>query len=98
MLGNQWLFLLKNSVLGFILNSNDMTIRLPDQKIEEESFWGAMCYRLKTGNKDTSTNFGHIVSCFLGIQYGYLHYRYLEANKVDVLKEIKNIFISCCSC
>ena len=37
--------------------------------------------------KDTSTNFGHIVSCFLGIQYGYLHYRYLEANKVDVLKE-----------
>ena len=76
--------------LGFILNSVSMTIRLPPVKA---AIVQQACENLP--NKDNPTIravgsvIGLIVSSLPGVQFGELHYRYLEHNKIETLQANK---------
>ena len=76
--------------LGFLLNSTSMTIRLPPGKAANVQ---QACENLL--NRDNSTIrevarvIGLIVSSFPGVQFGELHYRYLEHDKIVALQDNK---------
>ena len=80
--------------LGFILNSVLMTIRLPPVKAASVR---QACENLFNQDNPTIREvarvIGFIVSSFPGVQYGELHYRYLEHNKIEALHD--NCRISC---
>ena len=76
--------------LWFILNSVLMTIRLPPVKAATVR---QACENLFNQDNPTIREvacvIGLIVSSFPGVQYGELHYRYLEHNKIEALHDNK---------
>ena len=77
-------------ILGFVINSIDMTIRLPVSKAEHVksscmSLFGASVFTIR----ELAHVIGLLVSSFPGVQFGRLHYRHLELDKVEALKVSK---------
>ena len=73
--------------LGFVLDSNDMTVTPTESKIQRIV---AACKCLLTKHNPTIAEvaevIGLIVSNFPGAQYGPQHYRSLESDKTQALK------------
>ena len=76
--------------LGLILNSVSMTIHLPTVKAATVQ---QACENLFNQDNPTIREVAHvirlIVSSFPGVQFGELHYRYLEHNKIEALQAHK---------
>ena len=76
--------------LGFLLNSNSMTIRLPPRKATTVR---QACENLLTQSNPTIREvaqvIGLLVSSLPGVQFGELHYRHLERNKILALQANK---------
>ena len=76
--------------LGFIINSNDMTVTLTEKR--KQKLIDA-CQKLKTEGKipirQVAACIGLMVSSFLAIPHGPLFYRELEKCKIKALKEHK---------
>ena len=73
--------------LGNIIDSSSMTVKLPEEKIKRTI---EECHALIKKSKATirlvSRVIGLLVSSFSAVEYGSLHYRNLEMNKIDALK------------
>ena len=73
--------------LGFVLDSNDMTVTPTESKIQKVV---TACQHLLPKPQPTITEvaelIGLLVSNFPGAQYGPLHYRSLESDKIQALK------------
>ncbi|KAK3092616.1 hypothetical protein FSP39_005025 [Pinctada imbricata] len=73
--------------LGFILNSKEMTVRLPREKVHNIQ---ALCRKMRFSDEveilQVSQLLGLMVASFPGVEYGSLYYRRLENDKVDALK------------
>ena len=73
--------------LGFLLNSKSMTVSLTARKKENLL---SKCTQLLKARKLTiravAELIGLIVSSFTAVEFGRLHYRHLELNKVQALK------------
>ena len=75
--------------LGFVLSSVTMTVKLTDAKISK---YVKLCKGFLTVNKkhkirDVASLIGKLTSTFPGVQYGPLHYRHLEQDKTEALKQ-----------
>ena len=73
--------------LGNIIDSSSMTVKLPEEKIKriiEECH--ALIKKSKATIRLVSRVIGLLVSSFSAVEYGPLHYRNLEMNKIDALK------------
>ena len=83
----------KLKYLGFWLISENMTVTLTEEKIEIVK---TTCKNLKSEQEFTIRKLaqviGKLVSCFLAVQWGRLHYRNLERLKTFSLKENKGNF------
>ncbi len=79
--------------LGFIINSHDLKISLPQSRKDEIK---NLCKRILGRKKDTirkvSELIGKIVAAFPGAQYGMLHYRELEKEKTAALVQNRGNF------
>lgn len=76
--------------LGFLINTNTMMIRLPEEKINKIISMGEriMCSTyLKI--RDLAVFIGNLVASFPAVNHGPLYYRYLEKNKEQSLKDCK---------
>lgn len=73
--------------LGFIINTIDMTIKLPTDKMQKVKL---ECEVLLSYAQPTIRQVAHVigilVSSFPAVQYGALHYRNLEKEKIRALK------------
>ena len=73
--------------LGFLLNSKSMTVSLTARKKEHLL---SKCKHLLKARKltirEVAELIGLIVSSFTAVEFGRLHYRHLELNKVQALK------------
>lgn len=77
--------------LGFIINSQDMTVKLPKRK--QEHFLNActlMLKKYKCSIRELSELLGNIIATFPAAQYGYLHYRVIEGVNILALKANNN--------
>ncbi len=76
------------SHLGFIINSETMQVTL---SVDKRDRIQDMCTALYTKDTDTIRNvakvIGSIVACFSAVELGPLHYRALEREKSEALKE-----------
>jgi len=76
--------------LGFEIDSVTMTVKLTQRKIEEIM---GQCLSLKRKRKITihevASLIGKLVAAFPGVQYGALHYRELEKNKIAALRRTR---------
>ncbi|XP_068713259.1 uncharacterized protein [Montipora foliosa] len=75
--------------LGFVLSSVTMTVKLTDAKISK---YVKLCKGFLTVNRkhkirDVASLIGKLTSTFPGVQYGPLHYRHLEQDKTEALKQ-----------
>lgn len=79
--------------LGFVLNSNQMTIRLSTEKQQSMK---TLCLEIISSPKITIRKLacviGKIVSSFPAVKYGKLHYRELEIEKISALKNNQGNF------
>ena len=74
--------------LGFIVSSTEMTVRLTEKKINK---YVKLCRDFASANKvhkirDVASLIGKLTSTFPGVQFGPLHYRNLERDKIEALK------------
>ena len=74
--------------LCFVLSSINMTVKLTDKKIEK---YIALCCQFISSRKrhtirDVASLIGKLTSTFPGVQYGSLHYRSIERDKLNALK------------
>ena len=81
----------KIEYLGFVVSSIDMTVRLTEEKV---SAIIKRCRDFSRVNKEHSIRevaslVGTLISTFPGVQYGPLHYRSLDRDKMDALKRCK---------
>ena len=78
----------KLTYLGFVLNSEDMTVSI---SIEKAAKIKTNCQNLITQKhfsiRDLARVIGQIVACFPGTKFGPLHYRQLEKLKSKALKQ-----------
>ena len=77
----------KLQFLGFLIDSIKMIVTLPEEKIKKVS--EACLQLLKKSNasiQELASVIGLIVSTFSAVQYGKLHYRCLELQKINALK------------
>lgn len=76
-----------SNLLGFILNSEDMTLRLPEAKMHEIK---QLCSELRLSQSTTIRQvakvIGKLVAAFPAVLYGPLFYRSIEKDKVVALK------------
>lgn len=81
------------TMLGFVLNSETMTVTLTDDKKQRIK---SMCKLWKencSGSiKDLAKLIGSLVASLPGVEYGPLHYRDLEVLKTDLLRVHKGNF------
>ena len=79
----------KISYLGFEIESKSMVVTLPDEKKKEKIVLQAKSLLQKS--EDTIRNvaevIGSLVACFPAVQTGPLHYRNLEKEKDDALRQ-----------
>lgn len=79
--------------LGFILNSVNMTVALPDVKIEHVKRCStAVLCRCHNSIRDIAKLIGIFVSCCPAVQFGQLYTRYLEMDKIAALRVSKGDF------
>lgn len=83
----------KLSFLGFVLDSQHMTVRPKPKRIESalneiQKFKG----KHKKTIRDLAHIIGILVSLFPGVKYGPLHYRDMEKLKISLLKKYKGNF------
>ena len=72
--------------LGFLLNSNSMTIRLPPRKaITVKQACENLLNQSNPTIREVARVIGLLVSSLPGVQFGELHYRHLERNKISAL-------------
>ena len=84
--------------LGFILNSDSMSINLSTDKIEKVKLMTQRFLRDKAFTiRSVAQLIGVLVSCFPGMAYGPLYYRYLERDKSLALKRSRGDFEACMS-
>jgi len=74
--------------LGFVVSSTDMSVKLTEEKMNTIV---NRCKDFLNGNKEhtireVASLVGTIVSTFPGVQFGPLHYRHLEREKIEALK------------
>ena len=90
---SQFLPVTEIKFLGFILNSNDMTVTLP---IDKKQKIVDLCnkYLLDSSSKirDIASLIGLLISSLPGVQYGALFCRYLELCKISALKHSRGNF------
>ena len=73
--------------LGFIINSNQMKVFLPQAKKKEiKEICNNLLMQEKSTIKIVSTVIGKMVAAFPAVQYGILNYRALEKDKIEALK------------
>ena len=76
--------------LGFLLNSNSMTIRLPRRKaINVRQACENLLNQSNPTIREVAQVIGLLVSSLPGVQFGELHYRHLERNRILALKANK---------
>ena len=76
--------------LGFLLNSILMTIRLlPQKAVTVQQACATLLTQDNPTIREVARVIGLIVSSFPGVQFGELHYRYLEHNKIEALQANK---------
>ena len=82
--------------LGFVLNSETMTIRLTPKRIRKIK---ERCSRILKNDRISvhklSQAIGLMVASFPGVRYGKLHYRGCDNEKIRVLRENANDFQAC---
>ena len=84
--------------LGHIINSIEMTVSLPDRKTQ-----ALLCMCMQAICSPTfpirhlATIIGKLISCFLVLPHGRLHYRSLERLKVNSLKRSKGSYNAYCT-
>ena len=79
--------------LGFLLNSDSMTIRLPSKKITQiVGQCKTLLERPKLQIRDLASFIGTVVATFPAVHYGPLYYRELEFDKICALKMNKGNF------
>ncbi|XP_068723943.1 uncharacterized protein [Montipora capricornis] len=81
----------KIEYLGFVVSYIDMTVRLTEEKV---SAIIKRCRDFSRVNKEHSIRevaslVGTLISTFAGVQYGPLHYRSPDRDKMDALKRCK---------
>ncbi|KAK2548898.1 Polyprotein P3 [Acropora cervicornis] len=74
---------------GFVLSSVTMTVKLTDAKISKyvKLCKGFLTVYKKHKIRDVASLIGKLTSTFPGVQYGPLHYRHLEQDKTEALKQ-----------
>ena len=73
--------------LGFILDSKEMKVSLPLDKVHKIKEIGSQILKLQTCKIQMLASFiGLLVSSFNGVDYGALHYRGLEQDKCQALR------------
>ena len=73
--------------LGFLLNTENMTLRLPEAKTQEIiDLCSGMLHVPITTIRQTAKIIGKLVAAFPAVQYGPLFYRALERDKIVALK------------
>ena len=81
--------------LGFLLNSVNMTIRLPPIKAERVRLaCQSLLHKSKMSIREVAQVIGLIVSSFPGVQFGELYYRNLEKDKILALQISKGNYDS----
>ena len=77
----------KIEFLGFNLNTTEMTVTLPNKKVEEIK---EVCSQLLACNRpsirEVARVIGKLIAALPASQYGPLHYRNLETEKIKALK------------
>jgi len=83
--------------LGFVINTVNMTISLTKKKKDNIK---SICKKLldKKDNtiREVASLIGNMTASFEAVQYGRLHYRNLELDKIISLKANKGNFEACC--
>ena len=73
--------------LGFIINSIDMRVLLPTPKQQEiKEVCNNLLSQRRHKIRSVAVTIGKIVATFPAVQYGPLHYRALEKDKIEALK------------
>lgn len=73
--------------LGFIINSIEMTITLPERKkVKIIDSCNVLLKKCKCQIRQLSELLGSIIATFPAAQYGHLHYRIIEREKIFALK------------
>ena len=81
--------------LGFLLNSINMTIRLPPTKAERVRLaCQSLLHKSYMSIREVAQVIGLIVSSFPGVQFGELYYRNLEKDKILTLQISKGNYDS----
>jgi hypothetical protein len=79
--------------LGFIIDSELMTVKLPKDKIEKIIYFlKTILSRKSVSIRELVRAVGLMVSTFLAVPYGRLHYRALERLKIEALKKSNGSF------
>lgn len=79
--------------LGFILNSVSMTVKLTNAKASQIQLECNSTLKLrKITVREVARLLGLIISSFPGVMWGPLHYRQLEAEKINALTKAKGNF------
>ncbi|XP_028415485.1 uncharacterized protein LOC114538507 [Dendronephthya gigantea] len=81
-------------ILGFVINSITMTIRVTIEKKEKikKLLIAAIANPVDISIRQVAKIIGCLVSSLPGVQYGALYYRYLEMDKISALKIAKGNF------
>jgi len=80
----------KTKVLGFVIDSQTMTVRLaPEKALALKQLCADAYSKSAITIREMASVIGKIVAAFPGSQYGQLHYRTLEKQKVMALKRNK---------
>ena len=78
----------KLKYLGFILNSEEMTVSIsPEKAVKIKENCQHLIEKQKFSIRDLARVIGQIVACFPGTKYGPLFYRKLEKQKTLALKQ-----------
>ena len=73
--------------LGFVVNSNDMLVSLPQsKKLEISDSCASLLSAVNPKIRTVAKVIGKVVAAFPAVQYGPLHYRKLESDKTAALK------------
>lgn len=82
--------------LGFIINTKELAISLNAKNLNIIQICNKIINNHKASIRQVASLLGNIKAAFEGVQYGRLHFRALEADKIESLKEHKGNFKAVC--
>ena len=83
----------KITFLGFVIDSIKMLVRLTEDTIRKTKVLLCAIHNSHSIKIcDIARIIGYLISSFPGVKYGALYYRYLEMDKIKVLKQSKGNF------